>query len=329
YFYPYPQAGIDFPDDATYAAHGGGLSLGDWRRQNVNQMVAAVMTLVRDIRPEVRFGIAPFGIYRPGMPEGITGLDQWAQLFADPLAWMETGDVDYIAPQLYWPTTQAGQEYGLLLDWWAVEALANGRDFYIGNYLSKLGTTSAWSRAEIEEQLRLAREDPRVLGTIQYQIEPLVEDRDSITSYFAVHNATPASTPPIPDADEVPDPPVVTVAGAQVTLSGAGRYYAVYLDEEGSWVISRLVHGDQATLYRGRWAISVVGRNGLESLGVVVAIEEGEPPTGDPCTHSYGGVYVNGGCSASYQCCDGVWEAGTDVCGACVCVEATGTIGCE
>jgi uncharacterized lipoprotein YddW (UPF0748 family) len=329
YFYPYPEAGLDFPDDDTYAAHSGGLSRDDWRRQNVNQMVAEVYGLVQDLRPEVRFGISPFGIYRPGTPEGITGLDQWSELFADPIAWMETGDVDYIAPQLYWPTTRSGQEYGILMDWWAVQAQANGRDLYIGNYLSKLGTASDWSREEFEEQFRLVREDSRVLGTIQYQIQPLIEDRDGITSYFSFYNSQPAATPPIPDATETPEPPIVTIQGAQITLSGDGKCFAIYKEEDSNWVINKLLYSDQTILYQGRWAVSVVGYNSLESLGVVVTIEEGEPPLGQSCTHSYGGVYAHSGCSASYQCCDGVWEQGLDICGSCICVEETGAIGCE
>ncbi|HEY3446634.1 MAG TPA: M15 family metallopeptidase [Myxococcales bacterium] len=46
------------------------------------------------------------------------------------------------------------------------------------------------------------------------------------------------------------------------------------------------------------------------------------------CRHSFGGVYSNHACSASYQCCDGTWKAGQGSCGACACVEVTGTAGC-
>ena len=86
YLYPYPD-GAEFPDDATFAAYqaaGGGLGRADWRRDNVNRMVEAIHEMLLDRAPAVRFGISPFGIYRPGQPPGINGLDQYAAIFADP-----------------------------------------------------------------------------------------------------------------------------------------------------------------------------------------------------------------------------------------------------
>jgi uncharacterized lipoprotein YddW (UPF0748 family) len=74
----------------------------------------------------VRFGISPFGIYRPGMPPGIQGLDQYAEIYSDPLLWMQEGWLDYLAPQLYWPSTQAPQAYGALIEWWSQNAAAGG-----------------------------------------------------------------------------------------------------------------------------------------------------------------------------------------------------------
>src|SRR5262249_20143603 len=110
YFYPYPIDGASFNDAATYAAYtsaGGALAKDDWRRSNVDALVQETGDLVTRARSDARFGISPFGIYRPGMPPGITGLDAWATLYCDPVKWMHERWVDYVAPQLYWPTTQA------------------------------------------------------------------------------------------------------------------------------------------------------------------------------------------------------------------------------
>ena len=159
YFYPYPIAGTPFPDDETFFAYQAGvgdLARDDWRRDNVNRMVQAVHERVVARRPEARFGVAPFGIYRPGMPPGITGLDQYAEIYADPVKWMEEGWVDYLAPQLYWPTTQTRQAYAPLLTWWSA-LTADGRSIFAGNYLSQLGTSAAWDLAELREQVRLSR----------------------------------------------------------------------------------------------------------------------------------------------------------------------------
>ena len=90
YFYPYPekqnQAGegkdIEFPDDASwrrYQAGGGGMSRGDWRRDNVSRFVEAVYGSIKKEKPWVKFGISPFGIWRPGNPPQISGLDAYRQ----------------------------------------------------------------------------------------------------------------------------------------------------------------------------------------------------------------------------------------------------------
>ena len=105
YFYPYPVSGQEFPDSATYQAYrnsGGGLSLDDWRRDNVNKLINRLYTGIHAAKPHVKFGISPFGIYRPGIPPGIVGFDQFGDLYADPKLWIERGWVDYLAPQLYW-----------------------------------------------------------------------------------------------------------------------------------------------------------------------------------------------------------------------------------
>lgn len=346
YFYPYPEAGVSFADDASYAAYqgsGGALVRDDWRRENVHTMVSAVHALVREVRPEARFGISPFGIYRPGMPAGISGLDQYAQLYADPLRWLDEGWVDYLAPQLYWPTTRAAQDYRLLLGWWADRAAAAERDLLIGNYLAQLDSAPEWSVSELRTQVTLTRgaRDRRARGNIQYHVDPLVENRSGIRDVFAEDlYREPAASPALPLAEGAVSAPTVGVDGADVTLAhdGSLRYYAAYLREDDAWVLRGLVPAveSRATLWRGEWAISAIDLSGLESGGVPVSVEEGEPPTVEPppsgadCTHSFGGVYAHQGCSPSFQCCDGTWvDRSVSGCGPCVCEEATGNVGCR
>ncbi|MFK7987249.1 MAG: glycoside hydrolase family 10 protein [Sandaracinaceae bacterium] len=346
YFYPYPAGGQAFDDDVTYSAYtaaGGTLERDDWRRDNVHQMVEAVHTLVREIRPDVRFGISPFGIYRPGMPEGIVGLDPVAELYADPLRWMTEGWVDYIAPQLYWPTTRTGQAFERLLDWWADRAMETGRWLLVGHYTAQLDSASDWSRSEFETQLALVRgaRDRRTRGSIHYHLGPIVEDRSGIATYLRdTHHAEPAATPPLVDAvGPAPSPPTVSVDEADVLWSAPDeRHLAAYEETDAGLRLRRLfpAGAGRGTLSRGSWVLTLIDRQGLEGRGTRVQIDaEGPvdpppdpPPTGASCTHSFGGTYAHGACSASYQCCDGAWRMGTDVCGACVCVETSGNTGC-
>lgn len=277
YFYPYPD-GNPFPDSATYAAYGDGMSLEDWRRDNVNQMVERVADTVAEIDPSVRFGISPFGIYRPGQPEGITGLDQYAELYADPVLWKSEGWVDYLAPQLYWPTTQSKQAFEPLLDWWAALP-QDGRATYVGHALYQLDSSSSWSIEELREQVRLtqSRRDTHVYGSIYYHIEPLTQNQSGIRDAFREEfYPRPALTPPTFEMRDVAvDPPSVSVTSTGVEVAHpAARWWVVYAAEGDGWRIDRILPSTQGAvpLDAGRWAVSAAGKHGVESRGVVVEV---------------------------------------------------------
>lgn len=127
YFYPY---GGTTTEDATskglYKPEG--MSDGDWRRSNVDKAVKALYDSIQSVKPWVRFGMGPFGIwttqksvaasYGISLPTGITGLDDYEVQACNPVEWVKGGYVDYIAPQLYWSSQIAAQSYSVLCKWW-------------------------------------------------------------------------------------------------------------------------------------------------------------------------------------------------------------------
>ena len=127
YFYPYREYnnGKDFPDDDTYKAYtrkGGTKSKNDWRRDAVNKFIQRVSRGIKRQKPWVKFGISPFGLYRPGFPEGIGGsFDPYEILSADTKLWLNKGWVDYFTPQLYWPISRIRMSFPVLLGWWVSE----------------------------------------------------------------------------------------------------------------------------------------------------------------------------------------------------------------
>jgi uncharacterized lipoprotein YddW (UPF0748 family) len=283
YFYPYPVAGATFPDDKTYAAYkagGGALSKADWRRDNVNRLVKRLSQEIAATKPHVRFGISPFGIYRPGTPDGITGLDQYAEIFADPPLWKKEGWVDYLAPQLYWPTTQTAQAYGKLVAWWPQLPDA-ARYTFVGNYLSKLGSSATWSLDEFRAQIKLTRAQSasNALGNIFFSWVPLRENRQGIVDVFREElYPAPAVTPPLAAQRDVGlAPPAVVINGraAQITHVAASsiRAWTIHAAVGTSgWKLHAMVPAatNSATLDAGRWAIAALGKNGTESRGVLV-----------------------------------------------------------
>ncbi len=126
YFYPYASynKGQDFPDAASYQEYlksGGKLTKPDWRREEINLFVERIYKEIKAEKPEVKFGISPFGIWRPGFPKSIKGMDQYNELYADAKLWLNKGWIDYFMPQLYWKINQTAQSFPVLLGWWDEE----------------------------------------------------------------------------------------------------------------------------------------------------------------------------------------------------------------
>ena len=176
YFYPYKERRrgreIDFPDETTYRRYrreGGTLGRDDWRRENVNLLVRGLNADIHAAKPWVRFGISPFGIWRPGHPASVRGLDQFSELYADARKWLNEGWVDYIMPQLYWPVDRPHQSYVELLQWWAQEN-THHRHLWAGNYTGKVAFTNAqrFSVDEILNQVRLTRAQAGASGNVHF-----------------------------------------------------------------------------------------------------------------------------------------------------------------
>ncbi len=124
------------------------MDLDDWRRQNVNQMIADVYKTIQDNESWVTFGVSPFGIWTVDpqvaasnglkLPTGITGMDAYKSIYCDPVAWLSEGTVDYVSPQIYWPTTSVGQDYKKLAPWWSDVVNKYNRHLYVSHSLSNL-----------------------------------------------------------------------------------------------------------------------------------------------------------------------------------------------
>ncbi len=207
YFYPYKERDargtIDFPDSTSYArylAEGGTLGREDWRRHNVDLLVRELYESIHATKPWVKFGISPFGIWRPGFPEQVRGFDAYAELYADARRWLQEGWVDYFAPQLYWRIDQPAQAYPVLLRWWT-EQNATARHIWPGNYTSRVGEDSrtAWRTGEIVSQVEVTRREAGATGNIHFSAKVFLEDRDSLATRIGRQSyGTPALVPASP-----------------------------------------------------------------------------------------------------------------------------------
>jgi uncharacterized lipoprotein YddW (UPF0748 family) len=187
YFYPYPETDprtsqpIDFPDEPSwrrYVQGGGRLSRSDWRRENVNTLIRELYEGIHREKPWVKFGISPFGIWRPGQPAGQgTRFDQHEQLYADARKWIREGWVDYYTPQLYWAISRPDLSYPVLLRWW-VDQNVHGRHMWPGNFTSRV--PREWRAEEITDQVWVTRGIAGATGNVHFSMKAFMQNPDSL-----------------------------------------------------------------------------------------------------------------------------------------------------
>ena len=257
YFYPYKEKGADgkiiaFPDDDTwekYQKAGGKLNRDDWRRDAVNTFVQRMYIETKKAKPWVKVGISPFGVWRPGHPAGIAGLDQFADLYADAKLWLNEGWVDYFTPQLYWPIAQEKQSFSKLLNWWVGENTKN-RHLWPGLYTSRVtGLEKGWPSKEVADQIAITRKQKNTDGTIHFSMKALVRNSGGVADELKKTYSEPALVPETPWLAQGKPPlkPEVTrdtIDGKPVlrVKAGAGTRFVVVRTLTGdAWTTS--VHG--------------------------------------------------------------------------------------
>ncbi len=212
YFYPYPektsnQTHLEFPDEKTYSTYqkqGGKLAKNDWRRHNVNGLIERLYQTIKSIKPEVRFGISPFGIWRPGYPAQIRGLDAYDGIYADARLWLNKGWVDYMAPQLYWGFDQPAQDFGVLHTWWLSQ---NTMKRHIWPGLNAVKVGQSWSAANIIQQVNYSRRSGTEPGVLMWNIGSLQRNSENLATQLSKKiYPQPALPPSMPWIQSEPPP---------------------------------------------------------------------------------------------------------------------------
>ena len=219
YFYPYPEHDrrgrvIPFNDNRSWSrfrAAGGTLGRPDWRRQNVDALVRDLDAGIHRVKPWVKFGISPYGIWRTGYPSDVRGFGSFDGLYADARKWLNRGWVDYFSPQLYWPTTKVGQAYPSLLAWWVGENTMQ-RHLWPGNFTSRVGTRApgGFPVSELLAQLETTRAQSGAGGNVHFSMKTFLINQAGVNN--ALVDGPYAETALVPATPwlEVPPPPTPT-----------------------------------------------------------------------------------------------------------------------
>ncbi|MBC9796536.1 glycoside hydrolase family 10 protein [Sinomicrobium weinanense] len=307
YFYPYPSYNNDedFPDEESwknYTQRGGRLSRADWRRGSVNTFVKEVYSTVKSEKPLVKFGISPFGIWRPGHPASVSGFDQYDILYADARLWLNKGWVDYFTPQLYWKINKEGQSFPVLLNWWKGENKKN-RHLWPG-IRADLGGGEQ-NTDEIINQIMITRGMlPESKGVVHWSIAPLLKYPELADGLLKGPYKKEALVPESPWLKKKrPDVPVVNWSSGNGKIKikwshpdekEVFRWVVRYQYEDTEWnykilpgkkrmfELDRFVNAEDTGKRKGigHIAVTAVGRNGNESDFAMLAADDKTPTAG-------------------------------------------------
>ncbi|MCX8010146.1 MAG: family 10 glycosylhydrolase, partial [Ignavibacteria bacterium] len=207
YFYPYSPR-VTNEDSLTFVKyHGEFNDIHEWRRNNINVLMAEIYDIIKAVKPKVKFGISPFGIVE-NKYAGTSGFDAYNILYCDPLTWLKNKSVDYINPQLYWEMNHDKAPYSKLLPWWTT--VTEGRHLYIGLYSGRfVAPRYNGNKNELYEQLKMNRKYKEVQGAVFFSAKSITNNVSGLAdSLKNVWYKYPALLPTMPWKDAVlPLPP--------------------------------------------------------------------------------------------------------------------------
>ncbi|WP_207741087.1 family 10 glycosylhydrolase [Paraclostridium bifermentans] len=230
YFYP----GKDFNDQEAYNKYGNGKDVDTFRRDSVNKMVESVQASIKNIKPYVKFGISPRGIWRnqSSDPTGsdTNGSESYDDIYADTRTWIQNGWVDYIVPQVYWEMDNSLAAYKKLVPWWSNEVKNKNTNLYIGQGIYKDSVAK-----EIESQIDLNKKFNEVKGSMYFSYSDIKNNRQGVKDKLRFKYQYKALPDVMPWIDnDAPTAPKVTINQNQsyneINISNVddAKYYVIY-----------------------------------------------------------------------------------------------------
>lgn len=231
YFYPYKIQYEEFPDEESFLKYHeadgfGRYEKNNWRRNNVNILVQELGDTIKKIKPWVKFGISPFGVWRnksvdPTGSDSQAGQTNYDDLFADIKLWVEKGWIDYNVPQLYWPIGHPRADYTPLIKWWSENNY--GKHLYIGQDISKTinvvpdGSKNEKGESQLYQKMKMVREDPNVHGNVWWSGYMLSKNPHGIIDSLANnYQKYPALIPLYTHIDTTPPAPIKDLSSKKV-----------------------------------------------------------------------------------------------------------------
>lgn len=275
YFYPYPEAGKEIPDESLYAQEGKGFAtIGDWRRNNVNELIKDIHHLIRNTKPWVQFGISPFGIYRNSSDmtnnkngSATKGLQNYDDLYADIILWQKEGWIDYVVPQIYWNIGTKAADYEVLCRWW--NDYCNNRPLIIGQDIERTvkGTDpNNPSSHQMGAKYDIQRSLKHISGSCQWYAAALANNPGNyLTALKSVYHKRPALLPDMDFIDKKkpgkPSKAKIVQKGDVITLEWTAPKFKSEKDRAVNYVVYDFKKGEKTDISHGDNIIKITPDN--------------------------------------------------------------------
>lgn len=257
YFYPYPAAGQQIPDDREYSLYNNGIkNRGDWRRYNVNQFIKELHDTIQAVKPWVKFGVSPFGIYRNKKSDSVmgsdtNGLQNYDDLYADILLWVNNGWIDYCVPQVYWEIGNKAADYETLVKWW--DRYAGKRPLYIGEDIErtvKYTDTRTGTQHQMMQKYELHDKMKHYGGTVLWYAKAAVDNTGNYGTMLRNHYWKTPALQPLMTFIDGKAPKKVSGVKPIWTSDGYILFWKApkgkgWKDEAKQYVIYRFANGDK------------------------------------------------------------------------------------
>ena len=225
YFYPYPQTGLMFNDNASFNKYNRGFTdRADWRRDNVDLLVKTVADSLKNMKPWLKFGISPFGIWQnkssSTLGSNTKGFESYSGNYSDSKKWIEQNWIDYIVPQVYWSIGNPSADFAALLPWW--NGNASGRHLYVGHGLYKVNNDADvnWkNKQEIISQIEMVRASSNTKGSAFFSSKILRNNPLGTSDLIAKSYNRPALIPVMLWKDNTPPAPPTELKVAQINTN--------------------------------------------------------------------------------------------------------------
>lgn len=278
YFYPYPEDGLSFNDNATFRKDPRGFSsIGDWRRDNISLFIEQLYETIKQIKPWVKFGISPFGIYRnqsEAYPAGseTNGFESYSGLYADILLWIRNGWVDYCIPQVYWNTGFKKADYSVLTEWWS--KYGKGCLMYIGQDVERtVSEKDPADRNQNQERhkLNLQRSLDGLSGSCFWPALPVVNNIDGFRTVLSEEYYNTPALQPVPKSFKFKAPGKVRKLMVVETSNGPVLFWTAPkakrvedYEKACRYVVYRFEHGQSVDLDDTSCIVAITRNNYYE-----------------------------------------------------------------